>query len=87
MNKKAIIVWIALMTGTGITSWAQCAMCRATLENNLSNGNVAIAAGINVGILYLFLAPYTAVALIAYFWYRTSKNNARQELTKRSASR
>jgi len=27
---------------------AQCAMCRATLENNLSNGNIGIAAGINV---------------------------------------
>ena len=35
-------------------SFAQCAMCRATLENNLSNGNVGIAAGINFGILYLF---------------------------------
>jgi hypothetical protein len=65
-----------------VASFAQCAMCRATLENNLSNGNVGIAAGINFGILYLFLAPYLFVALIAYLWYRTSKNNARKELNQ-----
>ena len=49
-------------------------MCRATLENNVSNGDVGLAAGINFGILYLFFTPYLAVAVIAYLWYRTSKN-------------
>lgn len=58
---------------------AQCAMCRATLENNVSNGNIGIAAGINFGILYLFAAPYTVIALIAFFWYRTSKRTSRNE--------
>lgn len=55
---------------------AQCAMCRATLENNVSNGNVGIAAGINFGILYLFVTPYLAICVIAFLWYRTSKRNA-----------
>jgi hypothetical protein len=59
-------------------SGAQCAMCRATLENNVSNGNIGIAAGINFGILYLFFMPYFAVAVIAYLWYRTSKNGLRK---------
>jgi len=54
---------------------AQCAMCRASLENNVSNGNIGIAAGINFGILYLFAAPYVVIALIAFFWYRTSKRS------------
>lgn len=54
---------------------AQCAMCRTTLENNVSNGNPGIAAGINTGILYLFFTPYIAVGVIAYLWYRTSKFN------------
>lgn len=58
---------------------AQCAMCRATLENNVSNGNIGIAAGINFGILYLFAAPYIVIALIAFFWYRTSKRTAHNE--------
>ncbi len=66
---------------------AQCAMCRATLENNVSNGNIGIAAGINVGILYLFFAPYLAVAIIGYLWYRTSKTNQRIKLEKSAAIR
>lgn len=61
----------------GVSVLAQCAMCRAALENNVSNGNIGIAAGINFGILYLFAAPYIFVALIGYLWYRTSRNNAR----------
>lgn len=72
---------------SGVSSLAQCAMCRATLENNLSNGNIGIAAGINFGILYLLLAPYLFVILIAYLWYRTSKNNARKEFDQRSITR
>ena len=55
---------------------AQCAMCRATLENNVSNGEIGIAAGLNLGILYLFVMPYLVVGFIAFMWYRRSKLNA-----------
>lgn len=54
-------------------AWAQCAMCRTQLENNVSNGNPGIAAGINTGILYLLAMPYVAVLVIGYFWYKSSK--------------
>lgn len=79
-----------LLTGIGLlllsfNASAQCAMCRASLENNVSNGNIGIAAGINFGILYLFAAPYTVIALIAFFWYRTSKSNSRNELKRNMA--
>lgn len=53
----------------------QCAMCRATLENSLSNGSAGIAAGINFGILYLFFAPYLAIGAIAFFWFRAARRN------------
>ena len=69
-----IVVFVFSLEGN-----AQCAMCRATLENNVSNGNIGIAAGINFGILYLFAAPYTVIALIAFFWYKTSKRTAQHE--------
>jgi hypothetical protein len=62
-----------------VESNAQCAMCRTTLENNVSNGDIGIAAGINFGILYLFAAPYLIISLIAFFWYRTSKNAKRNQ--------
>jgi hypothetical protein len=69
-------LFVMLLSQTN--TWAQCAMCRATLENNISNGNVGIAAGINVGIMYLFFAPYLAVGLLAFFWYRSTRQNANQ---------
>ena len=58
---KRLVVLFAFMCLGVVTASAQCAMCRATLENNISNGNVGIAAGINFGIMYLFFAPYIAV--------------------------
>ena len=72
--KPLLIILILLSSTTWVD--AQCAMCRATLENNLSNGNIGIAAGINFGILYLFVAPYLFISLLAFFWYKTSRRNA-----------
>jgi hypothetical protein len=63
-----------------ISASAQCAMCKATLENNISNGHIGIAAGINFGILYLFVSPYLFISLLAYFWYRTSRKNAAKSI-------
>jgi hypothetical protein len=77
---KALFTLIVMMVVAVSSADAQCAMCRAVLENNVSNGNVGIAAGINTGIMYLFFAPYLAVAIIGYLWYRTSKANERKEL-------
>ncbi|MBK6263725.1 hypothetical protein JKA74_01655 [Marivirga sp. S37H4] len=61
---------------------AQCAMCRATVENNVNNGEAGIAPGLNYGILYLFAAPYLLVMIIAYFWYRQSKKQKRSRSFK-----
>jgi hypothetical protein len=78
MKKILILLFLFVMLLSQTNTWAQCAMCRATLENNISNGNVGIAAGINVGIMYLFFAPYLAVGLLAFFWYRSTRQNANQ---------
>jgi hypothetical protein len=78
MKKILILCFLFVMLLSQTNTWAQCAMCRATLENNISNGNVGIAAGINVGIMYLFFAPYLAVGLLAFFWYRSTRQNANQ---------
>jgi hypothetical protein len=71
-----LILWLILYSESTL---GQCAMCRATLENNVSNGNVGIAAGINFGILYLFAAPYIVISLIAYFWYKSSRRTSAHE--------
>lgn len=78
--KKGILLFVVLVLANVLNASAQCAMCRATLENNISNGNIGIAAGINFGIMYLFFSPYIFIILLAYFWYRTSKRNANKSV-------
>lgn len=77
MKKLVLSIVLAL---SSIASFAQCAMCRATLENNFSNGKPGIAAGINTGILYLLVMPYLAAMILGYFWYRSSKLNGNKNI-------
>ncbi|HSJ67606.1 MAG TPA: hypothetical protein VK921_08025 [Anditalea sp.] len=72
--KLKIILYtlIFLFVGMG-QSIAQCAMCRATVENNLNTGETSVGAGLNYGILYLFMAPYLLAMIIGYLWYRNYK--------------
>lgn len=69
---KASIL-LLLFLSTTVSSFAQCAMCRASVENNVSNGDTSIGAGLNSGILYLFVMPYLMAMIIGYFWYRSAK--------------
>lgn len=80
---KAFILMVIVSAMAVADVSAQCAMCRATLENNVSNGSPGIAAGINFGILYLFVTPYIAIAVIAIFWYRASKRNGATKFSDR----
>lgn len=81
---KKIFITLTLMVFACATSFAQCAMCRATIENNVSNGDVGIGASLNFGILYLFVMPYLAIGVVSYLWYRNSKANAKQIERKRN---
>lgn len=67
---------LMLILSMSAVATAQCAMCRTQLENNVSNGDPGIAAGINTGILYLLSMPYLSILVIGYFWYKSSKKNA-----------
>lgn len=71
--KLKIFLLFFFTVGIQISSWAQCAMCRASVENNVSNGETTIGAGLNNGILYLFVMPYLMAAIIGFLWYRTAK--------------
>jgi len=77
---KRTLLTLFLVCFSVLNSLAQCAMCRTTVVNNVSNGDsVGFAAGLNTGILYLFFAPYVVIGAIAYFWYRSSKRNAEKK--------
>ena len=54
---------------------AQCAMCRASLQNE---ANKAAAEGINDGIVYLMAIPYILVAGVFYAVYRLKQKKKEQ---------
>ena len=74
---KRLTLIITFLLWVSLDLMAQCAMCRATLENNVSNGQAGIAAGINFGILYLFIMPYLIVVVLGLLWYKKSRRNQR----------
>jgi hypothetical protein len=71
--KKLVYLFLAIAFGLMVfgvlPAKAQCAMCTATVESNSKSGNHA-TAGLNAGIMYLLAAPYLAVAVAGYIWYK-----------------
>ena len=63
--KKTIVILILVLLLT-ISVEAQCAMCRAVLENE--EGQNA-AKGINDGIVYLMIIPYLLIGGLGYIIY------------------
>lgn len=66
---------IAVNTGDLL---AQCAMCKASVETNVSEDGVGFASNLNFGIMYLFAAPYLLAMVIAYLWYKKSQAHKRE---------
>lgn len=79
---KKLIFSLTLVFAAALEASAQCAMCRSTLENNFSNGDPGIAAGINTGILYLLMLPYVTIVVVGILWYKSTRNGAKKELNK-----
>jgi uncharacterized membrane protein len=54
-----------------MSSYGQCAMCRAALTGD---ENKTQAAAVNDGIVYLMVIPYVLVGALGYYIYRMKKN-------------
>jgi hypothetical protein len=81
LGKVVVILSIvALFCIFSQDAFAQCAMCRATVESNISSGENSIGAGLNKGILFLLATPYAIFCVIAYFWYRNSRKEYERRL-------
>ena len=79
MKKFAVIFAVLLVLAFISTdTFAQCAMCRGTVESSMGNGRNNVGVGLNTGIMYLFVMPYLLVAAIGYPWYRNSKKNQQE---------
>lgn len=63
-----LLIAILLFVGAGHV-YAQCATCAAAVESDAKNGKSAVN-GLNNGILFLLAAPYIAVAIGGYVWYK-----------------
>ncbi len=57
-------------------TYAQCSMCRAVVESDISGKG----AGINNGIVYLMAFPYFLVALIAFGIFYKMRKDSQQEM-------
>lgn len=73
VSVKSLFLSLVLLVFHLQTVIAQCAMCRASIESNVSDGDTSVGAGLNMGILYLFVAPYLLMMVIGFFWYRSAK--------------
>ena len=79
--KKLILVLILFIVNSSLTM-AQCAMCRATVGSNLSEGRGVIGTGINDGILLMLVFTYLSIPTLIFVWYRTAKKEMRLKLGK-----
>lgn len=62
-----------------LSSQAQCAMCRASLE---SEGNSTKLEAVNDGIVYLMVIPYLLVGVVGFLIYRMySKKSAEKKVS------
>ncbi|WP_339695378.1 hypothetical protein [uncultured Marixanthomonas sp.] len=68
--KTKFFVLIFILFVVVLPADAQCAMCRAVLENE--DGGSA-AKGINNGIVYLMIFPYLLIGGIGYAIYKMRK--------------
>ncbi len=48
---------------------AQCSQCAANVATNRANGS-STADGLNHGIMYLLAAPYLAIGVLGFVWYK-----------------
>jgi len=67
-NKKIALTFLYVFTS--IVSNAQCAMCKAVVEN----GDISMAEGVNNGITYLMVFPYLLIGGLFVALYRYKKN-------------
>jgi hypothetical protein len=68
--KFVLILFVAgLLAGSVQAVKAQCAMCTVSVESNAKSGSTT-TNGLNHGIMYLLAAPYIAIGVVGYIWYK-----------------
>lgn len=70
-NKKihTFFTMLSLLFINNTSTFAQCAMCKTSVESDLANGG-SIGQGLNTGILYLMGIPYVILMIGAYLFFK-----------------
>jgi uncharacterized membrane protein len=69
-NQRQFALCVILFFLFSLSSYSQCAMCRAALSGD---ENKTKAAAVNDGIVYLMVIPYVLVGALGYYVYRMKK--------------
>lgn len=69
---KRCIYLLAFIANFGYGAYAQCAMCRATVETHARSMENKVA-GLNSAILYLLIIPYLSAGIFWYLWKTNKK--------------
>jgi uncharacterized paraquat-inducible protein A len=72
MKNFAIIIVIFLLVSLSADIWAQCPMCKTSLEEARKNGS-QVGSSLNNGILYLLALPYTIAMVFGYIYWRNNR--------------
>jgi len=76
MKKSILILAIIVISAIGFEVLAQCPMCRAAAESNLSSGGTE-AKGLNTGILYMLSLPYLLIGTLGFLWWKNKKEESK----------
>ena len=68
-----LVILILVLLFCNTSSFAQCAMCKTSVESDLKTGG-SIGKNLNTGIIYLMLIPYFILMTGGYFFFRKQIN-------------
>ncbi|MEL1253314.1 hypothetical protein AAEO57_05995 [Flavobacterium sp. DGU38] len=74
-SKFQFLFFVVLFFLNGVSSNAQCAMCRAALSGE---SNIKKAEAVNDGIVYLMVIPYLLVAIIGVLIYKMYQSKSKK---------
>lgn len=77
---KRIVAFFIIFLLSQTMAFAQCAMCRASVGSNLSEGRGVIGTGINDGILLMLVFTYLSVPTVIYVWFKTARKEMRLKM-------
>lgn len=68
LRKTSILLTTLLLFS--VQMFAQCPMCKASVESSQSSGTKSVGMGLNAGILILLVSVYVLVFAVGIIWYK-----------------